>query len=491
MLFNSYQFIIFFVVVITLYYIIPNKVRNVFLLIASMYFYSCYNLKYVLLLLCATLTSYLSGRLIERESVKTKNLSKVILYSQISLNIMLLVIFKYLDFLFDNINKLLSMLHITASFPDFGILLPIGISFYLFQTMGYVIDVYRENAKAENNIIDFALFVSFFPQLVAGPIERFNNLMPQFKEKHSFDFEKIKHSLLLMLWGFFMKIVIADRIAIYVDAVYGDYYKYGGWYIILASVLFAFQIYCDFAGYSTIAVGVAGALGFKLMNNFDSPYCALNIKDFWGRWHISLTGWFKDYLYIPLGGNKKGTFRKYINIMIVFLTSGLWHGAMWNYVIWGFLNGLFQVLSDLFKSLKRKIPFFNSNRSVPVTTRILQAIITFFMVDFTWIFFRASGTKEAFMVLKAIFPLNNLNIFFDRSIFGPLDEKNFKLMLISVIVLLFVDILHKSNIHIRQWVYKQSIWFRFLFYILLIESILVFGIWGVGYDATSFIYFKF
>lgn len=491
MLFNSYQFIAFFAIIVLFYYIIPPRFRNIFLLIASYYFYSCYDLSYVLLLLGSTITAYISGILIDRDQQKNADHSKTILGIQITLNILLLAVFKYLDFIATNLDKVFSVVRIKVSLPHIDILLPIGISFYLFQTMGYVIDVYRKEARAERNFVDFALFVSFFPQLVAGPIERFNNLIPQFKETHRFEFESFKNNILLMLWGFFMKIVIADRIAIYVDAVYGDYYKYNGWYLVLASVLFAFQIYCDFCGYSTIAVGAAGAMGYKLMDNFRSPYCAVDIKDFWSKWHISLTGWFRDYLYIPLGGNRKGKLRKYLNQLFVFLVSGLWHGAMWNYVIWGGLNGLFQIISDITAPVKKKMSHLMGSKADSSANRFVKAVVTFFMVDFTWIFFRASGTREAFLIFKNMFPLNNFNILFDKSIYGVMDEKSFKFMILSVILLIIVDILHNRNIHIREWVSKQSMWFRFVFYIAIIESIIVFGMWGVGYDATSFIYFKF
>lgn len=239
--------------------------------------------------------------------------------------------------------------------PSVDILLPVGISFYTFQALGYTIDVYRGDTCAEKNFFQYALFVSFFPQLVAGPIERSSHLLQQLATPHKFNSEEAKSGLLLMLWGFFLKIVLADRIAIFVDWVYGDYHTFGGWYLIVATALFAIQIYCDFAGYSIIAMGAAQILGIRLMENFQSPYLAVSVADFWRRWHISLTSWFRDYLYIPLGGSRCSKWRKYMNKMIVFLVSGLWHGAKISFVVWGGLNGLYQIIGEILQPLRDKL----------------------------------------------------------------------------------------------------------------------------------------
>lgn len=318
----------------------------------------CWNVAYGLILLGATIVSYIGAIIIDRKGKQSGkvfifNTRKLILSLVIFLCISVLAIFKYVGFFFDNIQKLFSVLHISCSVPEIDILLPVGISFYLFQAIGYVIDVYRGRVKAEKNFLLYATFLSFFPQLVAGPIERAENLLNQFSERHYFDYKKVRDNLLLMLWGLFMKMVIADRISIFVDIVYNNYTEHNGWLLVIATVLFAFQIYCDFAGYSTIAIGAAGVMGFTLMENFNSPYCAMGIREFWARWHISLTGWFRDYVYIPLGGNRRGRLLKGINTLIVFFLSGLWHGANWSYICWGLLNGMFIVMEDFYSNLRR------------------------------------------------------------------------------------------------------------------------------------------
>lgn len=343
MLFNSYNFLIFFPIVVLIYFLIPHKIRYIWLLIASYYFYMCWNAKYALILLFSTVITYASGLLITRANkiIDDKNKvkwKKIFVTLSFVINLSILFIFKYFGFAVENINKILTNLNMNILNPSFDVVLPVGISFYIFQALSYTVDVYREDVKAEKNFLKYALFVSFFPQLVAGPIERSKNLLNQMNEKHYFDAQRVKDGLLLMIWGGFQKIVIADRVAIVVNTVFNNYPQYEGMYIIVAAILFAFQIYCDFSGYSIIAMGAAKVMGFKLMENFNCPYFSQSVGEFWRRWHISLSTWFRDYLYIPLGGNRKGKLRKYINLMIVFIVSGLWHGANWSFVIWGALN---------------------------------------------------------------------------------------------------------------------------------------------------------
>ena len=496
MLFNSFDFICFFPIVVLIYYLVPHKFRYIWLLLTSYYFYMCWNVEYALLLLTSTVITYISGLLIDK--IKKENASKNILATKFVvgcsfvLNIGILVFFKYFEFIIDNLQKVLGALNIRFEVPEFSLLLPVGISFYIFQALGYTMDVYRGEIKAERNLLRYAVFVSFFPQLVAGPIERSKNLLNQFYTKHFFNLENVKQGLLLMGWGYFCKMVIADRIAIFVDTVYGDYVTYGGWYIVVATILFAFQIYCDFAGYSTIAIGAAQIMGFRLMDNFASPYCAISVPDFWKRWHISLTSWFRDYLYIPLGGNKKGTIRKYVNKLIVFLVSGFWHGARWSYVVWGGLNGLLIVLSEIVAPIKRTLKNRLRWKEEAASNKVLQAVITFILVDFTWIFFRAPGTKDAFKMIQSMLTARNFEIFFNNSLYNlGLDRRNFWLAIVTIIVLMVVDLLHNRGISIRAWLQTQNRWFRWLVYIVLFEAILLFGIWGVGYDQSAFIYFQF
>ena len=355
MLFNSYEFLIFFPIVTLIYFLIPHKVRYIWLLITSYYFYMCWNVKYALILLLSTFITYISGLLIEEANeIKSKKISikwkNIFMFFCFIINLLILFLFKYFDFAVENINIILSNLGMKVLKPSFDVVLPVGISFYIFQALSYTVDVYRKDVQAEKNFFKYALFVSFFPQLVAGPIERSKNLLKQIHERHYFNAQRVKDGLLLMIWGGFQKIVVADRAAIVVDTIFNNFPKYGGMYIIVGALLFAIQIYCDFAGYSTIAIGVAKVMGFELMENFNAPYFSQSVSEFWRRWHISLSSWFRDYLYIPLGGNRKGKLRKYINLMIVFLVSGLWHGAEWSFVVWGALNRDF---SNYWRKTKR------------------------------------------------------------------------------------------------------------------------------------------
>ena len=347
MLFNSVEFFGFFPTVCIIYFILPHKYRHIWLLLSSYIFYMNWNAGYVLLLLAVTMNSYGFGILIDRVNHQSSmygseyevgqgGSSKKKLYLILTVlgNLVILCYFKYFSWLVNMLNEaFLSKGGLHIRVPE--IILPVGISFFIFQALGYTIDVYRGEINAQHNFLKYALFVAFFPQLVAGPIERSKTLLSQIEEEHKFDYTRMLRGLLLMLWGYFLKLVIADRIALFVDTVFGDYGSYSGLIIMLAAILFAFQIYCDFAGYSTIAAGAAEVMGFHLMDNFNCPYFSKSIREFWRRWHISLSTWFRDYLYIPLGGSRKGLQRTLINIFVVFLASGLWHGANWTFVLWG------------------------------------------------------------------------------------------------------------------------------------------------------------
>lgn len=360
MSFNSMNYLVFFPIVVLLYYVFPKKIRMYWLLVVSYYFYMSWNAKYALLILFTTVVTYFSALGIERvakySEVDNKNLwKKIIVTLGITINVGLLFYFKYYNFAVDNINLFLEKTGLQIRCPYYDIVLPVGISFFIFQAIGYIVDVYREEIGAERNFFRYALFISFFPQLVAGPIERSKNLLGQLKEEHTFEVQNVRSGLLTMAYGLFMKIVVADNIAAMIDPVFGVPYMYDGRIILTSVILFAFQIYCDFNGYTLIAIGSARVLGINLNPNFDSPYLGLSVKDFWRRWHISLTSWFRDYLYIPLGGSKKGKFRKQINTMIVYLVSGLWHGAAWHYVLWGGINGAFSVIEDITKPIRNAI----------------------------------------------------------------------------------------------------------------------------------------
>lgn len=498
MLFNSLEFMIFFPIVLVVYYIIPNKIKYMWLLVASYYFYMCWNAKYALLILSSTGLTYVSGLLLE--IVKNKNfddrkedrLKKIIVAFSFCSNLGILFYFKYINFAFDILDKLFAKIHISLNVPVFDIVLPVGISFYTFQALSYTMDVYRDEIYAEKNFFRYALFVSFFPQLVAGPIERSKNLLKQLSVPQRFNFDNFREGILLMIWGYFLKIVLADRVAVFVDTVYGNYTTYSGYYIAVATILFAFQIYCDFSGYSTIAMGASKILGISLMENFNAPYFSDSVASFWRNWHISLTSWFKDYLYIPMGGGRKGKIRKYINKMIVFLISGLWHGTSLSFVIWGGLNGLYQIIGEVLLPFRsRVIKLFRMN-SDTLGFRVLKVITTFILVDFSWIFFRANRLAEAFEIIKQMVTVKNIGILFDGSIYNcGLDYKNYMLMIFSICILMIADYFKRRGIIIRHVIMRQDWWFRWLCYVLSILGILLYGKWGPAFDKASFIYFQF
>lgn len=468
----------------------------------------CWNAKYALLILFSTIVTYVSGLLLQR--ARENNVDKgqnikarmnMVVALSFTLNLAVLFIFKYCNFVMDLLNQTATIMHVELNLPMLDMVLPVGISFYTFQALGYTVDVYRGDIRAEKNFVQYALFVSFFPQLVAGPIERSGNLLGQLAIPHKFKYENLQKGFLLMLWGYFLKIVIADRVAIFVDTVYQGFSgssgeEYAGVYLLVASVLFAVQIYCDFAGYSTIAIGAAKILDINLMENFDAPYLATTVAGFWRRWHISLTSWFKDYLYIPLGGSRRGKGRKFINKMIVFLVSGLWHGADLSYVIWGGLNGLYQVIGEVLEPVRNKIVTVCHVKRESMIHKVFCGITTFVLVDFAWIFFRAESISQAIKVIKSIFIDTRMNI---GELFGDklgifrcgLDAGNVYVMIICICILFVADICKQKKIVLREYILSINHWVRCIFIGVVIFMMLILGIWGPGYNAGNFIYFQF
>ena len=495
MLFNSYSFLVFFPVVAVIYFLLPKKVGYLWLLAASYYFYMGWNAKYALLLLLSTTITYLSGVLIQwlkDNKPKHTGAKKWVVAGSFASNLAILFFFKYFNFTVESVNAILNHTNLPTVNTSLNILLPVGISFYTFQALGYTVDVYRGEIEAERNFFRYALFVSFFPQLVAGPIERSKNLLNQLRHPKAFNYRRMCDGLLLMIWGYFLKLVIADRISIFVDNVYANVGIYDGKYLLLASVLFAFQIYCDFAGYSTIAIGAAEVMGFELMENFNSPYLSQSVAEFWRRWHISLSSWFKDYLYIPLGGNRKGKIKKYINIMIVFLVSGLWHGANWSYVVWGGLNGIYQVIGAIFAPLRKNMRRKLHLEKIRIPLKILYMLVTFILVDFTWIFFRADTMQHAFDVIGSIFHMNDPLLLANGNLYDfGLSKPNFVVLVVALAILFMADICKYQGIKVRRVVLNLNIMIRWTIIITGILSVLIFGIWGSGYSATNFIYFQF
>ena len=497
MSFNSIDYLIFFPIVVLLYFVLPEKIKMYWLLVASYYFYMSWNAKYGLLIMFSTFTTYICGLVLEKvkRSCKAKrkiNLKLIVIFSSLIINLGLLSYFKYTNFAVNNINYIFQRIGINVQYPNFDIVLPVGISFFIFQAIGYTIDVYRDEIQAEKNLFRYALFISFFPQLVAGPIERSKNLLTQMKDNPKFDVDNAKNGLLTMAYGLFMKIAVADNISTVIDPIFSSPYNYSGMMLLFATVMFAFQIYCDFNGYTQIAIGSARVLGFKLNQNFDSPYMGNSVKDFWRRWHISLTSWFRDYLYIPLGGSRKGKLRKQINTMIVFLCSGLWHGAAWHYVVWGGLNGLFSILEDTFKPVKKKIDKYLSIDKGKWMYKAFQRIVTFILIDFTWLFFRSPDFVMALRILKRIICDFRLEWFINFD-FVDTFESAYALMtvIIPLFIIIAVDVIKYFGKDIKAAIFNQQIVFRWVIYAAIMLAILYWGHYGSEYEQTQFIYFQF
>lgn len=495
--FNSINFMIFFPVVLALYFVIPKALRQIWLLAASYYFYMSWNARYALLIAASTLITYVSGIAIERyrDSGRTGR-RLTVLFSCLGINLGILLFFKYGNFLIASLDRGLELLHIGSVDQRFYFLLPVGISFYTFQALGYTIDVYRGDVRAETNLIRYALFVSFFPQLVAGPIERSKNLLSQMQniaEIKLWNARRVTSGTILMIWGFFVKMVIADRAAVLVNTVFDNYRMYGSTELVLAAVFFALQIYCDFGSYSLIAIGAAKIMGFELMENFNTPYFACSIRDFWSRWHISLSTWFRDYLYIPLGGNRRGRVRKSVNIMIVFLASGLWHGADWSYVVWGGIHGAYQVIGDYLASFREKCIRKLRVNTACFSWKFLQTAVTFILVVFAWIFFRADSIGDALQYIRRIWVRPTPWVLFNGEIFTlGLDRPEMNILLVSICMLGLVDLVrYRKKMTLDVFLMQQNLWFRGGIMIGLVVLIFVCGKYGVGFDPQQFIYFQF
>lgn len=494
MLFNSLDFLIFFPIVILIYFVIPRRIKHIWLLVASYYFYMCWSPKYAILIAVSTIITFLSGVLIDdirRASNNTKKMKLVVAFSFIT-NIGILAFFKYLDWLLESAACVFGA---DLSLP-FSIVLPVGISFYTFQALSYTVDVYRDNVRVERDLFKYALFVSFFPQLVAGPIERSGNLLKQIRavgKKNLVSFDKIKSGLMLMIWGFFLKMVIADRAAIVVDNVFKNFKHYHASGLILGIICFSVQIYCDFASYSTIAVGAAKVMGFELSENFNTPYFAMSIKEFWQRWHISLSTWFKDYLYIPLGGNRCSKFKNYFNLMITFIVSGLWHGANWTFVVWGALHGIYQIFGNATLTIRKKL-LRAVNASVDtITFKMSKVILNFILVSFAWIFFRSESVADAVIYIKRIFTCPDIWSLFDGRLYKyGLNQFQMHVLAVSLLVLFIFSLIKRfKNMNFDEFLNSQGFIFKCLTMIVLVVVIIVYGRYGAGFDAKQFIYFQF
>lgn len=498
MLFHSLEFLIFFAVVVPGYFMLPARLKTFWLFAASYYFYMSWSIKHTFFIAFSTVVTWICGLLLGRCRERGR-WAKAVVAGSVCINLGILLVFKYSDFIIHNLNFLLAKAGYPAVQKPFDLVLPVGISFYTFQAVGYTVDVYRRVVLPEKNLLRYALFVSFFPQLVAGPIERSENLLeqiravPQIKRNDLFDYDRIAGGLILMLWGFFMKLVIADRLCVFVDHVYGEWYFYGTVELIAATAAFSIQIYCDFASYSTIAMGAAKVMGFTLMENFRTPYFSRSIREFWHRWHISLSTWLKDYLYIPLGGSRCGTVRRYLNLMLTFLVSGLWHGASWHYVCWGAIHGIYQTAGAATAGFRRRL---RRRAGVSVTAfsfRIGQIAVTYALTLFALIFFRAESLKSALGCIQRIVTRMNIWVLSDGTLCElGLEAPELVILSAALMILLLVSLIREHrNETLDLFLARQSTWFRWLVLFILFAFLFLFGMYGPEYDENQFIYFQF
>jgi alginate O-acetyltransferase complex protein AlgI len=487
MLFNSLNFAIFLPIVFVFYWFIAKgnlRIQNIILLISSYFFYSCWDWRFMLLLVFSTFLDFYTG--IKIFEGNNQHIKKVWLWISIGINLGFLGVFKYYNFFVDSFANGLSLLGLNVNFISLELILPVGISFYTFHGLSYVIDIYKSRLEPEINFIDYSVFVSFFPLLVAGPIERASHLLPQIIKKREFNYAKAVDGCRQILWGLFKKIVIADNCASYANTIFNNYEDQTGSALLLGALFFTFQIYCDFSGYSDIALGTARLFGIELLRNFAFPYFSRDIAEFWRRWHISLSSWFKDYLYIPLGGSKGGLWMKIRNTFIIFLVSGFWHGANWTFIIWGFLNALYIIPSIIFNSNRNNLEIVAKGKYFPTFKELFSISITFCLTVFAWIFFRASSVRVAFAYITEMFS-NSLFTF-------PyiLEEKTRlpifpKVLIVQIIVFMLIEWLgREQEFAIAKFDNKLNKPLRFGFYYTLI-----FMIYYFSGKEQEFIYFQF
>ncbi len=483
MLFNSIEYLLFLPLVFGLYWLLNNKVllQNIFLLAASYFFYGFWDYRFLSLIIISSLTDYLIG--LKIHASKKKDTRTFFLLLSLLVNLGIFFYFKYCDFFIESFIQLTAYFDYYPSVNTLSIVLPVGISFYTFQTLSYTIDIYKQKIEPTKNIISFFTFVAYFPQLVAGPIERASNLLPQIRNKRQYSPALAKLGLKQILWGFFKKVVIADNCALFVDPIFANYTEYSGPVLILGAVLFAIQIYGDFSGYSDIAIGTSKLFGIRLMQNFATPYFSRDIAEFWRRWHISLSTWFRDYLYIPLGGSRVGTSKKVRNIFAIFLISGFWHGANWTLIFWGFLHACFYLPQMVNKSNRRFLKVVASDQRFPSLKEFRQIFITFCLVTIAWIFFRAPTLFDSVQYIKFLF--YNPSSVDGMSLFAG----NEQVLIVLISSILFMTVIEWTNRKYEFGIYKLNFnkWLRFFLYLIMVIAIIQYFF----VSASNFIYFQF
>jgi len=487
MLFNSAEFLFFFPVVALLFFVLPHRFRWVLLLGASYFFYMSWKVEYAALIGLVTVTDYLAGRAMGRTEDPEKRRSYLV--GALTINLGMLFVFKYADFVISSLWGVVDPAAVTSEVPTLGLVLPVGISFFVFQSLSYTIDVYRGTKKVETHLGHYALYVSFFPQLVAGPIERSRRLLPQLSRRLEFDYARVTDGLKRMAWGLFKKVVIADRLAVMVDTVYQDPARFGGLELTVATVFFAFQIYCDFSGYSDMAIGAARVFGVRLMDNFDRPYFATSIRDFWRRWHISLSTWFRDYVYVSLGGNREGRARWHFSLLVTFLLSGIWHGANWTFLLWGALHGTYMLVGAWTRGLRqRSVAALRLDRA-PVLLGFGRATVTFILVVLAWVLFRAESLSDAVYVYTHL-AFNPFAL--DGQVLDHLVVRlagngfEFYVGVFSIGFLLAVQSCRRWG-GVGAFLARRPAWIRWTVYVFGVLLLAVFGV----FDQKEFIYFQF
>lgn len=481
MLFNSFSFAIFLPIIFILYWFITNKnlkLQNLLLLVASYYFYACWDWRFMFLLMFSTFLDYYTGLKIEES--KNQNLRKFWLWLSVGINLGFLGFFKYYNFFAESFAEMLQNFGLQVNPWTLKVILPVGISFYTFHGLSYVLDIYFKRIKAERNFVEYAVFVSFFPLLVAGPIERATHLLPQIKVKREFSYEKAVDGLRQILWGLFKKMVIADNCAIFANQIFANSAHSSGSELVLGALFFTFQIYGDFSGYSDIALGTARLFGIDLLRNFAFPYFSRDIAEFWRRWHISLSSWFRDYLYIPLGGSKGGKWMRIRNTFAIFLVSGFWHGANWTFIIWGFLNALFIMPSIILKTNRNNLEIVAMNKLIPSLRDVFNILLTFSLTVFAWIFFRAESVHHAIEYIVGIF---------NASLFTVPDVKTaaYATLILIGFFMLIEWIGREHQFALQDFLVKKPRFIRWLFYGFII---LLIGLFLQTHE-TPFIYFQF
>lgn len=483
MLFNSLDFLIFLPIIFFLYWFVTKnnlKFQNLLLLVASYYFYACWDWRFLFLLMFSTFLDYYTGLKMQNTIVISRK--KFWFWLSIIVNLGFLGVFKYYNFFAKSFVEVLSILSIKTNPTLINVILPVGISFYTFHGLSYVIDIYKDRIKAEKNFIDYAVFVSFFPLLVAGPIERATHLLPQIKKRREFDYYKAVDGLKQILWGVFKKVVIADNCAEIANEIFNNCGSYSGSSLVLGALCFTFQIYGDFSGYSDIALGTARLFGIDLLRNFAFPYFSRDIAEFWRRWHISLSSWFKDYLYIPLGGSKGSIWLKFRNTLIIFIVSGFWHGANWTFIVWGLLNAIFIMPSIIFNTNRNNIEIVAKGKILPSFKDFLSIILTFCLTVFAWIFFRSDNLKNAIIYIKNIFSAT----LFTLPKIQNVNNINYTVILV-VFFILFEWIGRENKYAIENFGRKYKRRYKYIFYYLVVFLIIYFG----NFNKNQFIYFQF